>query len=334
MAGGRPAGLLVALVLTFTRNAWVGACAASALLLAMKDFRLLPVMPIVAAVFFALAPPQITARFYSISTCKDPTNRDRVAMLREGVRMVGRTRSPAWGPTWCSASTRSIATRRGRKGQPAPAQRAAADRRRARPARARRLAVLHRRRRDRSRAAAATQPLPVAAAGALAAIAGMLAAGLFEYNFGDSEFLMLFLVAGDAALRGRTSGPAVTRHADAAAAARPTAPALSSIDSPARRCSSSATSCSIGSSSGASIASRPRRPCRSCCSIARSAASAAPPTSRTTCARSAGPCTCVGIVGADAARRHAARRRSQAERHRRDGLVTDPDRPTTARCAS
>ena len=34
----------------------------------------------------------------------------------------------------------------------------------------------------------------VLAATALAAIAGMLAAGLFEYNFGDSEFLMLFLV--------------------------------------------------------------------------------------------------------------------------------------------
>jgi len=32
------------------------------------------------------------------------------------------------------------------------------------------------------------------AAAGLAAIAGMLAAGLFEYNFGDSEFLMLFLV--------------------------------------------------------------------------------------------------------------------------------------------
>jgi hypothetical protein len=29
---------------------------------------------------------------------------------------------------------------------------------------------------------------------ALAAVASMLAAGLFEYNFGDSEFLMLFLV--------------------------------------------------------------------------------------------------------------------------------------------
>ena len=32
------------------------------------------------------------------------------------------------------------------------------------------------------------------AAAALASVAAMLAAGLFEYNFGDSEFLMLFLV--------------------------------------------------------------------------------------------------------------------------------------------
>ena len=29
---------------------------------------------------------------------------------------------------------------------------------------------------------------------AIATVVGMLAAGLFEYNFGDSEFLMLFLV--------------------------------------------------------------------------------------------------------------------------------------------
>ena len=34
---------------------------------------------------------------------------------------------------------------------------------------------------------------PCLPATALAAIAGMLAAGMFEYNFGDSEFLMLFL---------------------------------------------------------------------------------------------------------------------------------------------
>ena len=36
-------------------------------------------------------------------------------------------------------------------------------------------------------------PRAQSAAG-LAAIAAMLTAGLFEYNFGDSEFLMLFLV--------------------------------------------------------------------------------------------------------------------------------------------
>ncbi len=38
------------------------------------------------------------------------------------------------------------------------------------------------------------RPNQMVAAAALAAIAAMLAAGLFEYNFGDSEFLMLLLV--------------------------------------------------------------------------------------------------------------------------------------------
>ena len=34
----------------------------------------------------------------------------------------------------------------------------------------------------------------VTAAAGIAAVAAMLAAGLFEYNFGDSEVLMLFLI--------------------------------------------------------------------------------------------------------------------------------------------
>ena len=36
--------------------------------------------------------------------------------------------------------------------------------------------------------------VPSLAAGGLACVVAMLAAGMFEYNFGDSEFLMLFLV--------------------------------------------------------------------------------------------------------------------------------------------
>jgi O-antigen ligase len=57
-----------------------------------------------------------------------------------------------------------------------------------------------------------SQPEPTLAAAALASIAGMLSAGLFEYNFGDSEFLMLFLVL-------ITLPFAATRRDDAAAAA-------------------------------------------------------------------------------------------------------------------
>ena len=37
-------------------------------------------------------------------------------------------------------------------------------------------------------------PLRVASSTGLAAVVSMLAAGMFEYNFGDSEFLMLFLI--------------------------------------------------------------------------------------------------------------------------------------------
>ena len=46
--------LAVAVAVSFTRNAAVGACAAVALLLSLKDFRLLAVLPIVAAIFFAV----------------------------------------------------------------------------------------------------------------------------------------------------------------------------------------------------------------------------------------------------------------------------------------
>src|SRR5207248_4224091 len=80
--------LAVAVVGTLSRSAWVGACAAAALLLALKDFRLLAVLPIVAAIFFATAPPAVMARFVSIFDVKDPTNRDRLAMLREGEHMI------------------------------------------------------------------------------------------------------------------------------------------------------------------------------------------------------------------------------------------------------
>ena len=82
-------------------------------------------------------------------------------------------------------------------------------------------------------------------AAALAAIAAMLAAGMFEYNFGDSEFLMLFLVIVTLPFAAVATGPCCCRSSRLTARAgsrrRPAAPGSSS----------SATPCSTSSSSAA-----------------------------------------------------------------------------------
>jgi len=187
--------LMVALALTFTRSAWVGACAALALLLALRDFRFITVLPVVAAMFFALAPPQVTDRVYSMVDLNDPTTRDRVTMLGIGARMIQDHPLTGVGP---SMIERRYAEYRG----DADAQRVnphlhnvpvqiAAER--GLPALAAWLwfvvsLILDLARRLKT---ARERYLPAAA---LAATVGMLAAGLFEYNFGDSEFLMLFLI--------------------------------------------------------------------------------------------------------------------------------------------
>jgi putative inorganic carbon (hco3(-)) transporter len=186
--------LVAALVLTLTRGAWVGACVGVALLLAMRDFRFVTVLPILAAIFIAVAPSQITERASSMFDLKDPTIRDRIAMLRIGARMVEDHPLTGVGPNMIQ---RRYAEYRQSDQSPinphlhnVPIQIAAE---RGLPA----LGVwlwfivvlivdLTRR---LKRAAEAYLP-----AAALAATVGMLAAGLFEYNFGDSEFLMLFLV--------------------------------------------------------------------------------------------------------------------------------------------
>jgi O-antigen ligase len=186
--------LVVAIVLTFTRSAWVGVCATVALLLAMKDFRLLPMIPIVAAVFFAIAPPQITARFYSIFDMQDPTSRDRVAMLRAGVAMVKAHPLTGVGPTMVQPLYKryrdpSAVERVNPHLHNVPVQIAAE---RGLPALAAWLCFIAVASIDLTRLLRRSRHKCLPAA-ALAAIAGMLAAGLFEYNFGDSEFLMLFL---------------------------------------------------------------------------------------------------------------------------------------------
>jgi putative inorganic carbon (hco3(-)) transporter len=187
--------LLVVLGLTFTRSALIGACAGIAFLLLLKDLRLMAVMPVLAALFFALAPPQVTGRFMSLFDSRDPTRVDRVTMLKVGSRMVAAHPLTGVGPTRVSAKYKEF-LRAGETYQVNPhlhnvPMQIAAER--GLPALAAWIwmivvlviDMIRRLKLPETRFLAAT---------ALACIFAMFAAGLAEYNFGDSEFLMLFLV--------------------------------------------------------------------------------------------------------------------------------------------
>jgi O-antigen ligase len=187
--------LAVAVALTSTRSAWVGVCAGVALLFALKDFRLFAVLPIVGAIFFALAPGMITKRFVSMFDNKDPTRIDRVAMVHEGERMIATHPFTGVGPNMVE---KRYADYRGddavNKVNPHlhnnPLQIAAE---RGLPALALWLWFVVALCRDLLRRFTAGSQRFLAAA-ALAAVVALMTAGLFEYNFGDSEVLMLFLI--------------------------------------------------------------------------------------------------------------------------------------------
>ena len=187
--------LLVVLGLTFTRSALIGACAGIAFLLLLKDLRLMAVMPVLAALFFVLAPPQVTGRFMSMFDARDPTRVDRVTMLKVGSRMVAAHPLTGVGPTRVQTQYRKFLTpgeadRVNAHLHNVPMQIAAE---RGLPALAAWvwmivvlvIDMIRRLRFPESR---------FLAAAALGCMIAMFAAGMAEYNFGDSEFLMLFLV--------------------------------------------------------------------------------------------------------------------------------------------
>ncbi|HEX6163949.1 MAG TPA: O-antigen ligase family protein [Vicinamibacterales bacterium] len=187
--------LLVALSLTLTRGAWVGVAVGVALLLLSKDFRLLALVPIVIVASLLLAPDTIRERFWSMLDPKDLTGRDRIAMLEAGAAIVKDYPLMGVGPDQIErVYPRYRVPDAVKPTNPhlhnVPMQIAAE---RGLPALAAwlwfvgavflGLLTLVRKARNKSLAAAA-----------LGGMAAMLAAGMTEYNFGDSEFLMLLLV--------------------------------------------------------------------------------------------------------------------------------------------
>jgi O-antigen ligase len=186
------------MILTFTRNAYVGLLAGLLVYLALRRPKGLLLLPAALVLLYVLLPAALRARVNSIADVHDESNRDRVAMVHAGGRMV--RDEPLWGlgpemvkryyplyrdpdaPRWrvphLHNNTLQIAAA---NGVPAAAAYLALA-----------LGVIvgtarRLRRESRPRVAALL-------AGALLASVALFAAGFFEYNFGDTEVEMATLI--------------------------------------------------------------------------------------------------------------------------------------------
>ncbi len=202
-----------AMILTFTRNAYVGTLAALALYFLVRKpkgfFFLVPAL----LVLFFLVPPPIRARINSIASLNERTNRDRIAMVHAGLRMIREAPlfgvgpemvkryytlyrdedAPQWEVPHLHNNTLQIAAANGLLAAAAYlalmvlflARTIALLRRETRPERAALLA------------------------GALLAGTALFVAGFFEYNFGDTEVEMATLLV-LAAPFSRAAAPALS----------------------------------------------------------------------------------------------------------------------------
>ncbi len=212
--------LIVALVVTLSRNAWIGAIVAVVVLLGLRRRALLVAVPAVIAV--ALIAPQVRDRALSMFDPKNVTNLDRVSMLKSGVAMIEDHPLTGVGP---NIVPRAYLAHYKRADALDPPDQPGSTRahlhnvevqlaaERGLPALAAWVWFVVVLTRDLWRQARRGPARALAAMG-LAATAAMLAAGLFEHNFGDSEFLILFLglvTLPFAAARAPTPAPASVR---------------------------------------------------------------------------------------------------------------------------
>ncbi|MFB3902701.1 MAG: O-antigen ligase family protein [Acidobacteriota bacterium] len=196
--------LLFALLLNMTRSAWIGAILGLMVVVALRNYRLGLLAVVVIALAWFVLPGRFKDRITSTFDPADTTNRVRVELLRTGVnvirshpytgigpRVVSRAfpryrvsrEFPDWAYQHLHNNAVQIAAEMGFLGL------------------ATWLAIwvkmawdhvsflrLSARRRDRA--------LLATTLGGLGSLLAFLAAGLFEYNFGDSEilFLLLFMV--------------------------------------------------------------------------------------------------------------------------------------------
>ena len=218
--------VLGALALTYSRNAWLG-LAAGVLGLVLTARRIVPIVAVLAAALGVAAvavPGEVAERVQSIVNLEDQTLRDRVAMWRSGLAMIGDHPVLGVGPgevrAWYQHYRRPEAIRPSTGHlHNSPIQIAAE---RGLPALAAWIwlwVVFFRegwRILRRVEKHSATSRALVCAS--LAGVAGFLVAGLFEHNFGDAEVVMLVyaLMAQPWVVSRELSGGPATRPAAAA----------------------------------------------------------------------------------------------------------------------
>ncbi len=188
----------VALVLTFTRNAWLGVLVVTAVLLSLFKPRALALVPVAVALVFLISPGQVKRRALSIFDPRSYSNSLRLEYLQAGFKIIKDYPLLGTGP-----NTVHVIFQRPRYGLSEEA---------------RNNVHLH----NNLTQIAAERGIPtllawlafmawvflalwrmvkenkdpqlfVYAAAALSALAGLFVAGFFEYNWGDSEVVTLFL---------------------------------------------------------------------------------------------------------------------------------------------
>jgi len=195
--------VLFALLLTMTRSAWLGAILGLILVASIRNYRLVLAAVLIVGVIWLALPGRFNERIKSSFDPSDTTNRVRVELLRTGAnvirshpytgigpRMVSRTFSryrvtqefPDWAYQHLHNNAVQIAAEMGFLGLAAWLGIWV------------KLGSDHVRFLRRARKAG-DRSLMALSAGALGSLVAFFAAGMFEYNFGDSEILFLLLFA-------------------------------------------------------------------------------------------------------------------------------------------
>lgn len=183
-----------ALLLSFTRNAWVGLAVGAVLMSAVWRPKAFYLYPVIAVLLAVLLPRPVLDRFVSIFDLSQPSNYDRLCMTVSGWEMVqdrpllgvgpGMVKrryplyraedAPRWQVPHLHSNLVQIAAERGVLGLAAYL-----------------AALVVFARHTWSALRQRDGPEFAALAGCLLAIAGITVAGLFEYNWADAEVSML-----------------------------------------------------------------------------------------------------------------------------------------------